>query len=105
MKDRSLSAPVPFFLRDSEAFELSETVPADVFSFEDYDISRVVAKDAGGLILSQNDVFSLNEDLYGIFFLEIEGGPEFLGNDYPAELVELSDDSGRFHDILSISKY
>jgi hypothetical protein len=82
--------------------DLSEAILADISTFVVDYICCFIAENASRLILSQYDVISVHEDLYRILLFEIEGLAEFLGDNYPSELVELSYDACSLHDFLPL---
>jgi hypothetical protein len=84
-----------------QVLQLFEAAAADVLAIEDLDVGGVVAEDAGGLILTQDDVAVLHVNLDGIAFGQIEGISQFLGDDDPPKLVQLSNDSCCFHGSLA----
>jgi hypothetical protein len=70
-----------------EILQFSQALSADLLAFELDDIGRVVAEDAGGLILAENDIVAVYEDLYGIALGQVKGIPQFLGDNDSSKLI------------------
>lgn len=79
------------------ALQLLETVGADIFAAEIDHVLGIVAENAGGLILLQDDGGSIYIDLQRVLFRDVQCAPELDGENDPAEFIDLSDNAGRFH--------
>ena len=75
----------------------ADAVGADVLALVVDDVLRVVAEDAGRLILAQDDGLTIHEDLDAVFFLNAEGSSQLDGEHDTAKLVNFSNNTGRFH--------
>jgi hypothetical protein len=76
-----------FSLPILKILQLSEALSADFLAFKLDDVGRVVAEDAGRLILTENDIVAVNEDLNGIALGQVEGVSQFLGDDDSSKLI------------------
>ena len=74
---------------------------ADVLAVEVDYIVRVAAEDAGGEILGEHDVGTVNVDLKGIPLSDVQGPAQLDGEHDPAQFVHLPHDTGCFHDSFS----
>ena len=105
--DRMRGPPDPCclsFRSGVQLLQLRQAAGADVPAFILDDILYIVAESAGGLILLQNDLIAVHVDLQGILLRDIQGAPQFNGQNDAAEAVHLSDDSGSLHLYLSSHK-
>ena len=80
--------------------ELVEAGLADVLALVVHNILRVVAEDAGRLILLEDDSRLINIDLERVLLSDVQSSAKLDGQDDSAEAVHLSYDAGRFHDFL-----
>ena len=87
--------------RSESALDLFQTTFADALFVEEYYVIRVFAKDATGLIFLQDDLVLVDEDLKGGLVGNVEGLAHALGNYDTPEIVDLSYDADRFHNIIS----
>ena len=79
----------------SEFFlDLFQTVGADALAVEVYDVVRVVAEDAGGVVLRKYYTVVVGEDLKRIFLLDIHRFAQLDRKHYASELVYHSYNSG-----------
>ena len=85
--------------RSESALDLFQTAFADALFVEEYNVVRVFAKDATGLIFLQDDLILVNEDLEGGLVGDVESLAHTLGNYDTSEIVDLSYDADRFHNI------
>ena len=85
------------FAGAASAGELLDAVEADVFALEVDHVLGVIAEDAGGLILFQNNGGAVHIDFQRIFFGDIQGAAQLNGKNDPAKLVDFAHDSSRFH--------
>lgn len=69
----------------------------DALAVEINDIVNLVAENAGGLILLQNDLVFVNENFNRVLLLNVQGLSDFDGKNDSAQLVYLANDSRRFH--------
>lgn len=76
-----------------------DAIRANVLSLIAYDTLCAVAEDAGGMILVENDVVTLNKDFQRITLGNIKSTAQFNGKDDASKLVNFSYNSGRFHTI------
>ena len=87
-----------FFQLRSELFvHGADAVGADVLALVVDDVLRVVAEDAGRLILAQDDGLTIHEDLDAVLLLDTERSSQLDGKHDTAELVNFSNNTGRFH--------
>ena len=70
---------------------------ADAASLEEDDLVGIVAENAGGLILLQDDAISVNEHFECVSRIKLHAGAELLRDQNASELVDLFYKSGRFH--------
>jgi translation initiation factor RLI1 len=71
-----------------------DTFGADVFAFVERDVARVAAEDTRRLILFQHDGVVLDENLQRIIVFDLEGTPQFDGENETPDAVDSSHDSG-----------
>ena len=83
--------------------DLVETIGADAFTVEENDVVCVVAEDAGGMILLEDDAAVVGEDLDGVLDLDVHRLADLNGEHDSAELVNFSDHSCRFHNVCFLS--
>jgi hypothetical protein len=74
--------------------QLCKAILADTLVTEEGDIIRIAAKDAGGVILLQNDLFLVYKDLQGILGAEIQAVTQLDGEYDSAKLINFSYNSG-----------
>jgi len=91
------SAEGLFLLCSDLLSEILYTAFADKLAFVVNEILALAAKQAVGLMLSEDDAVALNIDLNCILFCEIKGSSHFNRQYYSAEFIEFSDDAGGFH--------
>jgi hypothetical protein len=86
--------------RDSlPQLQLFKALIADQLALEKVHITRVVAEDAGGMILLQDDLVAFRKDFEGILHGNIHGLAQFDGNYDSSQVVKLPYDTGRFHSV------
>ena len=78
-------------------FELVNAVGADVLTSVLDDAFHVVAENAGCLIFAKNNILSFNIYLQCILLCDVQCAAHLYGEDYTAQLINLTDNSGRFH--------
>ena len=78
-------------------FDLAKTVCADPLSLKLANAENTAAEGAGGVILGKDYSVSLYKDLNGIVAGDVHLLSHLLGDNYSAELVNVSDYSCRFH--------
>jgi hypothetical protein len=83
--------------RDLAKFELLEALIADQLAFEQVHVTSVVAKDAGGVVLLQNDLIAFGKDLERVFDGDIHRLPQFNGDNDPPQIIQFPYYAGRFH--------
>ena len=74
--------------------EHADAVGADVLAAEVDDVAGIIAEDASGLILLQDNGVPLYVDLHGVLLSDVQGPPELYREHDAAELVDLSNDAG-----------
>ena len=84
-------------LNNGLALKLSQARAANLLSLEFNDVFLTAAKAAGGAILSKNYLVAFNEDLNGIRVIDIHFLAHFLWYNYTTELINVSNNTGRFH--------
>lgn len=83
-----------------QLLELFQAVGADILALEVDDILSIGAEDAGRLVLFQDNGIALSINLDGISFGDVQGPAELNRDDQSSEVVKLSNDTSRFHDII-----
>ena len=73
---------------------------ANAFAVEINDIVSVVAENASGLILLQNDLIAVCKDLDSISLLDVQDFSDLDRKHDSSQLVNLTYYTGRFHKIL-----
>lgn len=79
--------------------EFFDTVGANQFTFEHAHFSGISAKDAGGMILFQNNFVFLHKNFNCVVDCNIHGPSQFDWQYNSAKLIKLSDNAGGFHKI------
>ena len=74
-----------------------KTSSADFLSLELNNVLIGVAEAAVGLVLFQNNSIAVNEDLNGVRAGDTQMLAYFLWNNYSSELIDISDNTCRFH--------
>jgi hypothetical protein len=69
-----------------------DAIGADVLALITDDIFRIIAKNAGRLVLFEDDAVPVHKDFQRVAFRNIERAPHFDRQHDTAELVNLSDD-------------
>jgi hypothetical protein len=87
----SLCYLTAFFLL--QLFELYETFLANVLALEVYQIIRVIAEEAGRMILFQNDGLFVDEDFDGVLYVDTQCPAKFDGDYDPPEGVHFANDA------------
>ena len=72
-----------------------DTLGADVLAAENHDILGVIAENAGGLILSEDNRGTIHVDLQRVLFGDIQRTAQFDRQDDAAQLINFPNDSGR----------
>ena len=70
-----------------------DALGADVFTVEYYDILGIIAENAGGLVLLQDNGRTIHVDFKRILFCYVKGTAQFDGKNDAAQLVHFSHDS------------
>ena len=83
-------------MRSHLFLQLFNAVRADVLTFVIDDVLGAVTENAGGMILMKNNVISVNKNFESILFSNIQGAAKLNGQNDASELIDLSDNSGRF---------
>lgn len=83
-----------------QLLELFQAVGADILALEVDDILSIGAEDAGRFVLFQDDGIALSINFDGISFGDVQGPAELDRDDQSSEVVKLSNDTSRFHDII-----
>lgn len=83
-----------------QLLKLFQAVGADILALEVDDILSIGAEDAGRLVLFQDNGIALSINLDGISFGDVQGPAELNRDDQSSEVVKLSNDTSRFHDII-----
>jgi hypothetical protein len=78
-------------------FELFEALITDQLALEQVHVTCVVAKDAGRMVLLQNDLIALGKDLERVLDGDIHRLPQFNGDDDPPQIIQFPYYAGRFH--------
>ena len=86
-------------------FKLFYAALADVLALEDAEAFLMSAKMADGEILFQYDPILLHENFNGVITCDTESFADLFGYYYPAKLVDVSYNTGRFHISLQGQKY
>ena len=82
--------------RNSKFRQFLTASRTDQLPFEGRSISFPAENAAGG-VLPQNDLVILCEDFKAISFRNVQCPPQFDGENYPAKLVNLTNNTSGFH--------
>jgi hypothetical protein len=74
-----------------------DTVAADLFAPEVFNVVRVPTKNASRLILAENYLIAINVDLEAVLFADVEHAAELDGDYHSPKLIDFADDAGGFH--------
>ena len=85
-------------------FELLQAIGAYELAHIGFDVAGIAAENTGGVILLENDLVILHEDFQRIAYRDVESSSQFDGKDNTSKLVQLTDDTGRFHTETSFAK-
>ena len=83
--------------RSKALLDLAEAFRTEPLSLELGDTEVTAAEGAGRVIFGEYDSVALDEDLDGIVVRDVHLLSHFLGDNYSAELVDVSDNSCSFH--------
>jgi len=83
------------------AFQLGQAVGADILPLEIDHASGIVTENAGGLILPENNAFTVHVYFQCVLFRNIQRAAHLNGEYDATQLVDLSDDTCRFHGFMS----
>lgn len=92
-------------MSDLQLLQLFQALAADVLPLVGDHIAGVVAEDAGGLILAQDDRVAIHIDLQGVALVNVQGAAQLDGKDDPTQFIDFSDNSGGFHVHFSFSQH
>ena len=86
-------------MRSSLVQKFLQADGTDVLALEDGNLLGAVTEDAGGLILLQHDGGTINIDLQGILFCNVQGAAQFDREDDTPQFVNPSDNTCGFHGV------
>jgi hypothetical protein len=77
--------------------DFADAARANILALEVLDVLSLAAEDAGGGVLFENNALSVYIDFQGVLLIDVQGPAQFHGQYHPTELIDLSDNSCRFH--------
>ena len=83
--------------------EICEAFAANEFTLVGFQMVGAAAKDAGVLMLLDNDALPFQRDFEGVPCGDLQGATHFFGYDDAAELVDVTDDACGFHGVYLLS--
>ena len=81
----------------SDLPELADAIFADILPVEGGHVPGGAAENAGGLVLLQHDPVIFHEDLQLIPLGDIQDTAQLNGQNDPAQIVDLANDTSRLH--------
>ena len=69
-----------------------QAVAADQLILVVHHVPRVIAEDAGGMILLQDDFIILHKDFQRIAQADVHGSAQFDGDDDPPQIIQFAND-------------